>query len=73
VKVEVLREAVMGLWAFQSVGVESFRSVFKCERTMAALFDATDDCVSFEQNISAYLRRSEDAHATCACVRTGII
>jgi hypothetical protein len=68
VKIDVLREAVMGLWAFQSVGVESFRSVLKCEQTMGALFDATDDCVSFEQNISSYLRRSEDAHASL-CVR----
>ncbi len=68
VKVAALREAVMGLWAFQSVGVESFHSVLKCERTTSAIFDAVDDCASFEQNITAYLRRSEDEHASL-CVR----
>jgi hypothetical protein len=58
----------MGLWAFQSVGVGSFHSVLKCERTTSAIFDAVDDCASFEQNITAYLRRSEDEHASL-CVR----
>ncbi len=63
-----LDAALLGLKAFESVGVESFFSVYKCEISKRSLGELNDTSVSFRQSLKSYLLRA-DTDQISFCVR----